>query len=500
MTIPILTYAPTLSDLRAIDTTKAIPGWICAVAGYWQPFDGGGDIFVWLESAVPDDGGYTIAAKGPGSWQRLDASGTARLNARKYGCKGDGQTDDTSCALALFKAIAAKLTSTPDGQYCGAGYAYFPLGVYNFSQSLQVPPHTIVEGDGRVTTSFVFNAPVGGPGGGDGFYVADPGENSNSNVIVRDCSVYNTNQANTIGAGVDFIGGGSNCVEHVDCTGWAFGAIVDGSDDTVISKCAFNASSNGMLGAISYGVWLANGVRHNRGNATVGATNNVVISTCTFNGPHVNVWHDDGVGHVVTNCNSEGGTLGLFTSANNVRHEGWTQEGQDVFPNSPLFHFAVTPGAIGEQYVADNIVIKDNFLGGSATQPTMLVDPYAAVGFLQWHRNRVASSPPGGVIQGAAGIENCIHSGPYPSTGPFFDQVPATATGIDHATLPLQCSVAQLPLGPDPAGQLGTFSGFPRFAMDGCKPGEAAGKGTGCPVYYSNGAWRRYSDDQPVTA
>lgn len=60
------------------------------------------------------------------------------------------------------------------------------------------------------------------------------------------------------------------------------------------------------------------------------------------------------------------------------------------------------------------------------------------------------------------------------------------------------------------AGNLGTFTvaNLPNnpfvsqtaFASNGRKVGEGAGGGTGVPVYYSNGAWRVYSTDAPVSA
>lgn len=59
------------------------------------------------------------------------------------------------------------------------------------------------------------------------------------------------------------------------------------------------------------------------------------------------------------------------------------------------------------------------------------------------------------------------------------------------------------------AGNLGTFTvaGLPNnpftsqtaYATNGRKVGESAGNGTGVPVYYSNGAWRVYSTDAPVS-
>ncbi|MET3135621.1 hypothetical protein AAKU55_005933 [Oxalobacteraceae bacterium GrIS 1.11] len=52
-------------------------------------------------------------------------------------------------------------------------------------------------------------------------------------------------------------------------------------------------------------------------------------------------------------------------------------------------------------------------------------------------------------------------------------------------------AVAALPAG---------ANGVRAFAANGRKVGEAAGAGTGVPVYFSNGAWRRYSDDAAVAA
>lgn len=37
-----------------------------------------------------------------------------------------------------------------------------------------------------------------------------------------------------------------------------------------------------------------------------------------------------------------------------------------------------------------------------------------------------------------------------------------------------------------------------RYVSNGLKVGELPGNGTGVDVYFSNGAWRVFSDDQPV--
>jgi hypothetical protein len=38
------------------------------------------------------------------------------------------------------------------------------------------------------------------------------------------------------------------------------------------------------------------------------------------------------------------------------------------------------------------------------------------------------------------------------------------------------------------------------YATNGLKVGESAGKGTGVPVYYSNGKWRVFSGDTQVAS
>ena len=56
---------------------------------------------------------------------------------------------------------------------------------------------------------------------------------------------------------------------------------------------------------------------------------------------------------------------------------------------------------------------------------------------------------------------------------------------------PVTYAVAALPTG---------TAGAMVFASDGRKAGEGAGAGTGVLTVYSNGAWRRLSDDSAVVA
>jgi hypothetical protein len=61
-----------------------------------------------------------------------------------------------------------------------------------------------------------------------------------------------------------------------------------------------------------------------------------------------------------------------------------------------------------------------------------------------------------------------------------------------HISQLTSLKVVQLPANPG--------EGSIAFAANGRKQGEGAGAGTGVPAYYSNGLWRRYSDDTQVVA
>lgn len=58
---------------------------------------------------------------------------------------------------------------------------------------------------------------------------------------------------------------------------------------------------------------------------------------------------------------------------------------------------------------------------------------------------------------------------------------------------PLKTSTVALLQASPTAGQLA-------YASNGRKQGEGAGLGTGVPVYFSSGQWRRFSDDTQVLA
>jgi hypothetical protein len=98
-------YVETLRELKRARSASAL----VFVLGYNETGDGGGGAFYWDKaSALPDDGGLTIAPERGGEgilgrWRRvLDASGS--LQVQWFGARCDGRTPDDS---AFQNAIAA---------------------------------------------------------------------------------------------------------------------------------------------------------------------------------------------------------------------------------------------------------------------------------------------------------------------------------------------------------------------------------------------------------
>lgn len=69
--------------------------------------------------------------------------------------------------------------------------------------------------------------------------------------------------------------------------------------------------------------------------------------------------------------------------------------------------------------------------------------------------------------------------------GPLSQNLGVTMYGVVTSVATLPASAAE---------------GDNAYAVDGRKPGEGSGAGTGCPVVWSNGAWNSYFSGAAVTA
>ena len=123
---------------------------IINVSCYATAGDGGGGQFWWdSASTAADNGGTIIQATGfsTGRWMRVY---NAPIDARWFGCKGDGSTDDYA-GLAAASAAAV------------GGALYIPEGNYYVTNTIPLYSKTTYYGDGQnstVITQTSANAPV----------------------------------------------------------------------------------------------------------------------------------------------------------------------------------------------------------------------------------------------------------------------------------------------------------------------------------------------------
>lgn len=131
---------PSLASLRSL-TRPSRAGAAALVRGHAADGDGGHDLFVWdPASTAGDDGGTVLAptAGGNGRWKRLFRGA---VDARGFGARGDGVTDD---APALNAAAAAARAQ-------GHGRLLLGPGVFKINTGVDCS-NLILEGAGRHKT------------------------------------------------------------------------------------------------------------------------------------------------------------------------------------------------------------------------------------------------------------------------------------------------------------------------------------------------------------
>ncbi len=116
-------WVDTIANLKTVahPTSGTTDSKIAVLEGYAAAYDGGGGVFCWDSAAVSEDTGTLIrptnvATTSPGRWRRLDAT---MVNAKWFGAKGDGSTND-----------AAALQATIDVALARSGTVYLPPGTY----------------------------------------------------------------------------------------------------------------------------------------------------------------------------------------------------------------------------------------------------------------------------------------------------------------------------------------------------------------------------------
>jgi hypothetical protein len=141
--------------LRAFVPDDAGAQVLAVVLGAKSPLDGGGGTFLFDSRFTgADDGTSIIGGKaGRGRWRRFGqpagANQAERLDAGRFGARGDIRSDDTRAIRDLVKAAGPY-----DGVHAKA--AYIQSGLYRLTGSLTPQSFSRVHGDG-ITQSVLYN-------------------------------------------------------------------------------------------------------------------------------------------------------------------------------------------------------------------------------------------------------------------------------------------------------------------------------------------------------
>jgi hypothetical protein len=136
------------------------------LAFHTSPGDGGGGLFIWSETAAPDDDGTAFNAGGLNSsgagWRRVHSDA---LNVRWFGARGwTGDPSDThDDGAAINRALGVAKGKT----------LYFPPGVYRVTGPLVVLPNTQIKGAGSAST-YLYQAGIVISGSGGASTVSNP--------------------------------------------------------------------------------------------------------------------------------------------------------------------------------------------------------------------------------------------------------------------------------------------------------------------------------------
>ena len=134
---PIIALS-SVAALRALPATSHFG--VRRTLGYYTPGDGGGETYWWNASDTRADNGGNVlqpdTLPASGRWNAMQVNNV--FNARRWGCKADGTTDDSARAQAMFNQINSEK----------GGKAYFPRTASFYRLvDVRVYSHTEVFGD-----------------------------------------------------------------------------------------------------------------------------------------------------------------------------------------------------------------------------------------------------------------------------------------------------------------------------------------------------------------
>ena len=130
--------ALTVADTTELKTTTGKAGEFVYLKQLSNSNANGGGLFVYQSSGTPD-GYVVVSASGGGVWVRYEHLSGLQLNAKMFGAKGDGVTDDTDAINRALTFTAGKTL-------------YIPSGNYLISDSLSIYDNQTIIGDSQENT------------------------------------------------------------------------------------------------------------------------------------------------------------------------------------------------------------------------------------------------------------------------------------------------------------------------------------------------------------
>ncbi|WP_298653022.1 glycosyl hydrolase family 28-related protein [uncultured Tistrella sp.] len=260
----------TIADLQILPTRHAY----AHVLGYHAANDCGGGFFYWdaAETAVID-GGMVIASSldSAGRWIRVvDAE---RLDARWFGAKGDGATDDTAALQAAIDAATARVMTL-----------FLPSGTFHTSATLNVTCSVVGEegGTGYNNSTFPRTKLVKTNGNTNGNVVLSVSESLTLARIwiatARDpdyaLAFYPTTPAYDVCPDVGIVTAKRVRIENIAVSGFRLYGLEAGLSAHVIASVFSQCGVAGVRFAGNDGVFEGNTVRHNSGDG--------VLASATF--------------------------------------------------------------------------------------------------------------------------------------------------------------------------------------------------------------------------
>ena len=253
-----------IEALRQSSTRNIRVGTSAMVAGYYEPADGGGGLFVWTDDTTTnEDDGLVIFPNSKtqtGCWKRVfDGS----INVKWFGAKGNGETDDSDAFERMFN-IFSQLDfnyGIPLSAFPNSGQVrsfYIPTGTYLLKQTIgwtnyptisdhwdkkRLPYDIRIVGDSRNASTLLFDIEnVDANKLIIGIQAVDFPTNSGPDIHISHITVKNISVNNHKKVGLFANNGAYIYISDCNFSDWNSGIWYHGTENVTIERTGFSAN------------------------------------------------------------------------------------------------------------------------------------------------------------------------------------------------------------------------------------------------------------------